>query len=269
MPRIVRRRRVARKAGKRMVARKAYRKRNYRKRSSNVPEYASLSCKRSMAPGAGGNFLLGVLYNLMNTSLDQFPRAVQVAGAYQHYRIKKIAVTVKTSYDAFQAGAGAVTKPRLYYMIDKSGTIPTNITLEGLKQMGARPRELDESNIVIQWAPSVLEASMDNAPNSIPAKYRISPWLATNNQPLQPGAFIPSAVDHLGLYWYLDALNNPEGYQYQCEVEVQFQFKKPLANATSTVSAVPASLATIDNSSDGIVGGHDGVPQNLISGAST
>jgi len=216
-----------------------------------------------LAGNVNGNFALGQLYNLMNTTLDQFPRAAQVAGAYQHYRIKKIAVTFKSSYDAFQAGAGAVTKPRLYYMIDKAGAIPTNIALEGLKQMGARPRELDESNIVVQWAPSVLEATMDVVPASMPAKYRISPWLATNAQPLTPGAFVPSSIDHLGLYWYLDALNNPEGYQYQCEVEVQFQFKKPLSNSTSSVAAVPATLAVIDNSRDGIVGGHDGVPTGV------
>jgi len=215
-----------------------------------------------MVATGGGNFLLGQLYSLMNTSLDQFPRAVQVAAAYQHYRIRKIAVTFKPSYDAFQAGAGAVTKPRLYYMIDKSGAIPTTIALEGLKQMGARPRELDESNIVIQWSPSVLEAAMDNAPNSIPSKYRVSPWLATNNAPLSPGVFVPSAVDHLGLYWFLDALNNPEGYQYQCEVEVQFQFKKPLTNATSSVAAVPATMALLNNSPDGVVGGWDDVSGN-------
>lgn len=129
--------------------------------------------------------------------------------------------------------------------------------------MGARPRELDEKNIVIQWSPSVLEAAMDVVPGSMPAKYRISPWLATNAQPLTPGVFVPSTVDHLGLYWYLDALNNPEGYQYQCEVEVQFVYKKPLTNALSQVSAVPATLATIDNSADGVVGGHDGVVQSL------
>jgi len=241
-------------------------KRNRRnRRNKNVPEYASLSCKRSMVATGGANFQLGQLYSMMNTALDQFPRAVQVAAAYQHYRIKKIAITFKSSYDTFQAGAGAVTKPRVYYMIDKAAAIPTTITLEGLKQMGARPRELDESNVVIQWSPSVLEATMDNAPLSIPSKYRISPWLATNNQPLQPGVFVPSAVDHLGIYWYLDALNNPEGYQYQCEVEVQFQFKKPLAEATGSTEAVKATLAVIDSSRDGIVGGHDGVPTNLVS----
>lgn len=230
-----------------------------RAKRSGVPEYASLSVKRSMAGNIApnNNFGLQQLYSLMNTSLDQFPRAVQVAQAYQHYRIKKISVTFKPSYDTFVATAGAPTKTRLYWMIDKSGAVPTNIALEGLKAMGARPREVDEKPITVAWAPSVLEATMVAPPASIPSKYRISPWLATNQQPLQAGVFAPSTVDHLGLYWYLDSINNPEGYQYQVEVEVQFQFKKPLTNILAAVEAVPATFAVINNSPDGIVGGGD------------
>jgi len=248
MPKLVRRRRVVRKR------RGMPKRRRIVRRSGNVPEYASLSCKRTLTAPGGGNFVTRALYSLMNTALDQFPRAIQVAGAYQHYRIKKIALTFKPPYDTFQEG-GVSTKPRLYHMIDKAGAIPTNITLEGLKAMGARPRDLDEKNLIVSWAPSVLEATMDVAPNSIASKYRISPWLATNNAPIQPGVFIPSTVDHLGCYWYVDQLaGNP---QYQMEVEVQFEFKKPLATDVSNVSALPATFAQINNSPDGIVGGTD------------
>lgn len=238
--------------------RRAYgRKRVYRKKS-NVPEYASLSVKRSLVSNEqGGYFGLQTLYSLMDTTLDQYPRAVQVAAAYQHYRIKKIAVTFKPSYDTYQSANNAVTKPRLYYMIDKSGAIPTNVALEGLKAMGARPKELDENNITIAWAPSVLEAAMNIAPASLASRYRISPWLSTNNGPIQPGAFVPSSVDHLGLYWYMDCLANPQGSVYQVEVEVQFQFKKPLTAILSSVEAKPARVATINNSPDGVVGGSD------------
>jgi len=226
-----------------------------RGRSSNVGEYASLSVKRSMDSGGGNQFALNTLYSLMNTQLDQFPRAVQVAQAYQHYRIKKVALTFKPSYDTFQEGALG-TKQRLYYMIDKAGAIPTNVSLEGLKQMGARPKDFDEKNIVIQWAPSVLESTMFQAPNSVPSKYNISPWLSTTAVPLTPGAFVPSSVDHLGLYWYVDAIN-PGAAQYAIECEVQFEFKKPLTTIRSSVEAKPAQYAVINDSPDGIVGGTD------------
>lgn len=242
--------------GKKTQQPKVRRRRAFRR--SGVPEYASLSVKRSLAGPVGGNFGIGVLYSLMDTSLAQFPRAVQVAGAYQHYRIKRISVTFKPSFDSIVAQAGVVaTKPRLYWMIDKSGAIPTNIALEGLKAMGARPREIDEKPVVVSWAPSVLDATMNAAPNSIASKYQVSPWLSTASVPVQPGVFVPSDVDHLGLYWFIDSLNNPIGQQFQIEVEVQFQFKKPLTNILSAVNAIKATFAAINDSPDGIVGGHD------------
>lgn len=199
------------------------------------------------------------LYSLMNTQLIDFPRAVQVAAAYQHYRIKKVTLTFKPSSDTFTVGGA--TKPSLYHMIDKSGAIPTNITLEGLKQMGAKPRQLDEKNLTVSWRPSVLESVMyasGGVGAASSSKYQISPWLTTTADNVSPGIFQPSGVDHLGVYWYLDQLNGA-GYQYAIECEVQFQFKKPLINTVSSVNAQPAVVAQINDSIDGIVGGADGV----------
>ena len=117
------------------------------RRTRNVAEYASLSEQRTMS--VSGGFTTNNLYSLMNTSLDQFKRASTVAQGYQHYRIKYIKVSVKPTFDTYQTvGGGPATissKPNLYYMIDKAGAIPTNITLEGLKQMGAKPRALMRS----------------------------------------------------------------------------------------------------------------------------
>lgn len=238
---VLRKRRVARKP---LVARRRVRiPRPVRVARSGVPEYASLSVKRSLVGDQPlGTFGAQTLYNLMNTSLAQFPRAVQVAQAYQFFRIKRITLTFKPSYDTFQATLGGVSKPRLYWMIDKSGSIPTNVSLEGLKDMGARPIELDENPRIISWKPSVLTSVMDVAPvGNIPAQYKISPWLSTNNAPVQPGVFVPSGVDHLGLYWYLDMLNNPQGYLFQIESEIQFEFKKPLTDKLGEQIAIKAN----------------------------
>jgi len=232
------------------------------RKAGNVPDWASLSCKRTIVPQGAAAYNTNTLYSLMNTQLIDYPRAVQVAAGYQHYRIKKIKLTFKPTSDNFLAAAGAVSKPNLYYMIDKSGAIPTNVSLEGLKGMGARPRQLDEKNMSIQWSPSVLESVMYAAGGvgaASSSKYRISPWLTTTADNVSPGAFVASGVDHLGVYWYVDQLLNPIGYQYTCEVEVQFEFKKPLINALSSVAAIPSVAATLNDSPDGVVGGGDGV----------
>lgn len=230
-------------------------------KSSNVVDFASLSAKRTIVDG-GNQFSSNRLYNLMNVQLADYPRAVQVARAYQHYRIRQIAVTFKPTLDTFAALPGpgnSASKPRLYYMIDKSGSIPTNISLEGLKAMGARPKDLDEHNQVIRWAPSVLEGVMfqPGVATTAPSKYKVSPWLSTSSVPVQPGVFVPSGIDHLGLYWYLDMLIDTVGYQYAIEVEVQFEFKKPLTDILSSTPARAAAYAVINDSPDGVVGGAD------------
>lgn len=231
-------------------------------KAKDVPELASLSVKRSLvASQGGGQFAANTLYNQMDVQLLDYQRAVQVAGAYQHYRIKKVTMTFKPSSDTFIVG-GQATKPRLYYMIDKSGAIPTNVSLEGLKAMGAKPKDLDENNVVVSWRPSVLEASLYTQAGGGVAvsgnKYEISPWITTTANVINAGAFIPSAVNHLGLYWYVD-MSVAGGYQYSVEIEVQFQFKKPLTNLFSSIEAIPAQMAEFNDSPDGIVGGGDGV----------
>lgn len=228
------------------------RRRGFRK-ARDVPDLASLSVSSTLVPPAGNpNFLTNLMYSLMNVQLADYPRAVQVSKAYQHYRIKKITLRLKPTVDTF--AQGGPSKNYLYYMIDKSGSIPTNTTLELLKQMGAKAQAFDENVKTISWRPSVLADTATNpgALASSPNKYMISPWLSTNANVVSPGLFQASVVDHLGVYWYVDQAF-AGGYGYTVEVEIQFQFKKPVwESLAGAPEALSARVATIDNSGDGI-----------------
>lgn len=234
---------------------------SYRKRKSttNVPEKASLSCKRTLVPDGGGNFTTNNMFSLLNIQLIDFQRAVNVAQSYQHYRIKSVQLTFKPTFDTF--AAGNMSKMNLYYMIDKSGSLPLNVTLEGLKQMGARPFSLDEKPKTISWRPSVLESSMYAGGAGLaasPSKYLISPWLSTNANIANAVGFVASGIDHLGIYWYNEQLITPVAQPYQVDLEVQFEFKKPLTQLSQGITpAVRAVVAEIDDSKDGVVGGGD------------
>lgn len=199
------------------------------------------------------------MYEMRNTDLASYDRAVQVAQAYQHFRIKKITLTLKPVYDTYQQAAGNGTRPNLYYMIDKSGSIPDNPTLEQLKQMGAKAHRFDEKPFTISWRPSVLTADQTAVGVVGSAQYKISPWLSTSANPMGV-AFAPSVIDHLGIFWYAEQLFGG-GVQYNAEIEVQFQFKKPLWTVSAKgLTAAPAKtvvVAEVDGSSDGIVGGPD------------
>lgn len=245
----------ARKAGKR--------------KTTNVSEYASLSESRTIVAPNGGN-VINTLYSLMNLSLNQFTRAPIVASAYQHYRIKYVSVKFKPPSDTFISGATvAYSKPYLYHMIDKAGAIPTNITLEGLKQMGAKPRAFDERVLTVGWRPSVLQDTMVTggpAQVSQGSAYKISPWLNTSAVSVD-SPWNASSVDHLGLYWYLEApgQGSPPTFNYEIDVEVQFEFKKPLvARSVGAFHAVPVTFAKQDLSPDGIEGGTDGITMPMV-----
>lgn len=247
-------RRIKKSAPRRRPAKKAVRAR----RTRNVSEYASLSEVIQLSvPGNG--YTSNTLYSKMDTSLDQFTRATQVAKAYQHYRIKYIQLKIKPTYDSYTSQQGVVnplTKMRVYYIIDKSGSIPTNITLAGLKAMGAKPRELDEKSVLMGWRPSVLDLTMTAggaAPLAQGAQYKISPWLNTNASSVDIAAWNPSTVDHLGIYWYVEQVFG-SGQIYPVELEVQFEFKKPLlASAVGEFHAIPAQVAVLNKSRDGVV----------------
>lgn len=224
--------------------------------AKDVPEMASLSCKRSIQPEGGGNFLTNLMYECRNTDLASYDRAVNVAKAYQHFRIKKITVTLKPTFDTYQQNVGTGSRPQLYYMIDKAGAVPQNPTLEALKQMGAKAHRFDEKPFSISWRPSVLTADQVQVGAVYSAQYKVSPWLSTSAAPMG-AAWAPSVVDHLGLFWYVEQLFNGN-VQYNAEIEVQFQFKKPLwPIAASSVPPQRVQIATTDDSSDGIVGGPD------------
>lgn len=247
-----------RKAPVRTKARKA-------RSTTNVSEQASLSCSSTLTVGAGlpNATVTDTMFNFNTFNLARFPRAVQVAQGYQFYRISGIKLTFKPAYDTYQQnapGAAANTqKPVLYYMIDKADAIPTNITLEGLKNMGARPHAFDEKPISVTWKPSVLNSVENAVFGAGPGQYKISPWLNTNDDVGAIAVWNPSTVAHKGIKWYMEQPGAGVGETtVYVECELQFEFKKALiANMVGDYHAVQMTYPTLDRSPDGIVGGSD------------
>lgn len=216
-----------RKAGMRKGKRRGYRQ------ARNVSDWASLS-----ENGITQTLPTNTMVQKNDFTLAGSPRASGVATAYQHYRIKKITMKFRASYDTYAVG-GATTVPHLYYMINKSGSIPTTTTIGALKSMGAKPIRLDDKTITVQWRPSILNKSMDmSAPGQeVSTQYRISPWLSTNNNAVAPGVFNPSGVDHLGIFFYVESIGAQTSYTV--ETTIEYQFKKPL-NTTIQADGPPA-----------------------------
>jgi len=243
-----------------MPAKKMYRKKRApakkgkrmgRRRALSQPDKASCTVVRTLGGGVTNQMFAYGSFNLAD-----YARAVSIAQNYQRYRITGIKLTFKPEYDTFATGLG-VSKPNLYYMIDKSGSIPDNVTLEGLKQAGARPRAFDEKPISVSWRPTVLNEVQISGLLSQGAGYKTSPFLSTDATPGNPGVWTPSTVNHLGIKWFMECTNTSLGVNL--EAELQFEFSKPIATSLASTPARGLQYAVINDSPDGIVGGPDGV----------
>lgn len=204
-----------------------------------------MSCKQTIISQAGTDFQCNNMYGLVGViKLNGYLRAMEVAKAYQFYRIKSVRVTYKFPFDTF--APGNVARPNFYYIVDKARAISPLVTLESLKEMGARPRPCDEKPMSITWKPSVLQ-DVDSVGGPQPAQYNLSPWLSTAHQD----------INHEGLVWYAEQiLFGGTAQIYHAELELQFEFKKPQLYPTAVEGGVPMTYsrpATRDNSSNGIV----------------
>lgn len=207
-----------------------------------------------------------VPFSMQNFALSNSTRAVQVAAAYQYYRIRRVVVKVKPIYDTFQLGANStVTIPYLYYMIDRHNTFPPNTTVQTLKNAGCVPIRLDDKTRTISFRPSVVNASMVSSGSGAAqtqyglGTYRISPWLSTNANnngggnpvvgPGSPGVYWKAdSTDHQGLLLFVEQNTVPTPNQVcQLEYIVEYEFKKRLWEppATQDPTVVKVDLDTL------------------------
>lgn len=181
------------------------------------------------------------MYSLENFSLTNSTRASTVAQGYQYYRIRQVKVIFTAYFDTYLSGTSAgLGVPQLFAMIDKTGTIAPNASLNDLKKMGAKPRRFDDKNIVYQFAPAVLLNSneVDNGAvtNVFAGAYKVSPWLPTNqNAGSLTNNFVINSVDHRGLRFYIQGANLAQNNIGELSLEIEYEFKKPFwPSPTST-----------------------------------
>jgi len=172
------------------------------------------------------------VFSDVEQNLSDYVRAENIAKNYQFFRIRYIKYKFIARYNTFQATTNEATAfpiPNMYHMIDKGGALPSNTSLVELKQMGAKPIRFTK-NLTVTWKPGVSIATA-NADNTVlqATNYKISPWLMTNKTP-NTANWVANDTDHKGLYWFAETAGLPgDGtYEYDAEVEVMFDFKRPL-----------------------------------------
>lgn len=212
-----------------------------RTRKFAQPEYASLS-----EVIRGQVLESNTMYGPTFLQLAQFKRSSVIAQAYQEYRITGVTLKFTPRFDTFPAttdGASQISVPYFYSMIDRLGALKPGATLSQLLAMGAKPRRFDDKTLTVKYRPSVLQVSEAGTitPGAVTLSRPImSPWLMTQTSPID-GTYNPSLVDHRGLWFILDAKTLPgDGqYEYDVDIEVNLQFRKPLLPSVASESATP------------------------------
>lgn len=177
-------------------------------------------------------------YNTCN--LAAFDRAVQVARAYQYYRIRLVEYKLKPYSDTYAPsgdptlGKATPSVPYLYWLINKGDNMD-QASFNSLRDAGAKPIRFDEKTITLRWKPSVLMFSDNNRGDvtGVPAfnLQKVSPWLSTNDLAgTNSTIWQPSKMPHTGILYGVEQDElGPIPYAYGAEVTVHFEFKKPLS----------------------------------------
>lgn len=204
-------------------ARRAPRRKNPRRRQAMKHDIASCTVTKDL-----GYDSMGVVYKLSEWSMAGYDRAVSVAQNYQFYRITKATFRFIPVSDTYIAGNPGEL-PNLYYVIDKTDSIPnTGTTVATLQSAGAKPIRFDDKTITISFKPAVVWKALDeNGAASNFGMSKVSPWLATNDANTSDlTSWVPSSVDHHGLVYCVTG--GVAGANYRVEMTLNFEFKKPL-----------------------------------------
>lgn len=180
-----------------------------------------------------------------------YDRSQAVASAFQQYRVKYVKLTFRPSADTYPAVPGNVI-PQLYFMVDKANSIPTNADANTFFSMGARPYRMDDKNLKFSWLPTALVANMSNPGVNTATQLRSRPWLSTNANANNPApGWAPDQTDHLGAVFYVTKINPADTLTYFVDVEVVFQFRKPVwkggSSETVTQQVINGQVVPITN----------------------
>lgn len=195
------------------------------RKKREVSEWAE--CKVTRDLGYDSN---GTIYKYSEFSIAGYPRASAISAHYQFYRIAKVVMKFIPTADTYQAGVTAGEVPTLYYVIDKSDSIPfIGTTVANLQDCGAKPIRFDDKQITVEFKPAVTWKVLDeNGASTNFGMTKVSPWLATNdNNTSDTATWSPSSVDHHGIIYTVTG--GVSGQNYRVEATLHFQFKKPLA----------------------------------------
>lgn len=229
-----------RKVGKRRVGPKKYGKKKMMAKKRYAKTQGQVANVKQTISLISGKLRYNTIYTTYNISLLSSTRATKVAEAYQEYRISKLVFRFKPQQDTYMGPNGSI--PYLHYVVDRAGSFQnSNINFRSLRETGCKVIRFDDKTRSVAFSPGVLVANTPNDYSAVApqfSSYKISPWLNTNKNTLDPGVWNANDVDHSGIVYGIEqdttAANNT---LFDVDIDVYYQFRKPRVMTTGTPPA--------------------------------
>lgn len=229
-------------------------RRVYKKRAARKPRRARRAHRRSggsrlqyaniLNKAAPTKFNPQTPYILLANGLGPTltTRVAQLGQQFQEYRITKVSVKFMPETNTYgtAGGTGGYIPQIMTKVVD--APVPGIWGAAWLSQMDPKIHELTQKDFGVHYKP-VVNFQISNGAISGVAGVGIkrSPWISTNKNAYNGGAWAPDVTPHYGLAIYSDAAGNAQ-QGFLVQVETHFQFRKPLDSVASVSDPTAAPL---------------------------
>lgn len=174
-------------------------------------------------------------YNFTYQLQNAPSRVINIAKAYQEFKIDYVEVRFKPLYDTYttEAATPGITVPQLYHQIIKDPSVADMVDISQFKANGLNAMSLaKDGNMVWRYKPAVAISAQGSTGND-PAIIRTSPWMNTEDTTSTPTTPVFNQTTHYGsCLWVNSTITTPFAVA-NIEVEVHYKFRKPRSDSVT------------------------------------
>jgi len=168
-------------------------------------------------------------YNFQFQLANAPTRVLNVAKAYQEFKIDYVEVRLKPYYDTYSTTTATtgVVAPQLYHQIIKDPSVVDMVDISQFRLNGinAIPFTKDGNKV---WRYKPAASIVPNGSGaSASGMIKVSPWLDTEDFTSTAAAPVFSTTEHYGSALWIDGGSTTKVEMATVEVEVHYVFRKP------------------------------------------
>ena len=176
-------------------------------------------------------------YNFEFQLVNGSTRVLNVAKAYQEFKIDYVEVRLKPYYDTYgtTAATAGITAPQLYHQIIKDPSVTDMTDISQFRLNGINPMPFSkDGNKVWRYKPAASLLPEGMAATSASGVIKVSPWLDTESFNSTSAAPAFSTTQHFGSALWIDSQEATPAPVATVEVEIHYVFRKPRSDAPAT-----------------------------------